>query len=224
MDQVITAENNPFFEKAVVLTPTSHKLVNFLQGLVVLAFILIVLYLFVVTPNQVSGRSMLPNFVNNDLLLTNRLSQWFDGNPIGDSLGLSYKRGDVVVINTTGILPNEDYVIKRIVGLEGDTIGVKDGRVYLNGQLLDETKYLPPERRTAAGTFLGEGDTLTVPKGSVAIFGDNRPESLDSRNLPVGFIKKSKLVGRVIIRWWPAETFGFIGNAQDTSTESSRKL
>ncbi len=223
MSTLVTQENNPFFEKEVVKTSAGMRFVNVLQGLVIFAFILIIIYLFVATPNQVSGRSMLPNFVNNDLLLTNRMVQWFDGTALGNSLGLNYQRGDVVVVSTPE-LPTEDYIIKRIVALEGDTIGVSDGAVYRNGELLDETSYLPPTRRTEAGSFLADGDELTVPPGKIAIFGDNRPESLDSRAAALGFIDKSQLVGRVIFRFWPPERFSYIGRAQDTSDELGRSL
>jgi signal peptidase I len=221
---IVTAETNPFFAKQVEVKPVSHKIVNFLQGMVVLAFFLIVVYLFVVTPNQIDGRSMLPNFVNDDLVLTNRLAQWFDGTALGNAMGLTYQRGDVVVVSTAGIIPGEDYVIKRIVALPGDIVGVKDGDVFLNGSLLDESSYLPAGRRSDHGTFLGNGDQLTVPEGKVAIFGDNRPESLDSRNLPIGFIEKKRLIGKVIFRFWPPERITTIGRAQDTSSEYSRDL
>lgn len=223
MDQIVTAENNPFFEREVKTQTASNKFVNILQGLVIVAFFLIVVYLFVITPNQVSGRSMLPNFVDNDLMLTNRLNQWFNGTVVGDALGLSYQIGDVVVVSTPE-LPGEDYIIKRIVALPGDTIGVRDGDVYYNGRLLDETNYLPPERRSESGSFLKNGDTFTVGEGEVAIFGDNRPESLDSRNFPIAFVKQSNLVGRVILRFWPPERFNTIGRGQDTSSEYSRSL
>lgn len=225
MSDIITQENNPFFEPEVEKPSAGSNIVNFLQFIVILAFIGIAIYTFVATPNQVSGRSMLPNFLDNDLLLTNRMAQWFDGTPLGSALGLNYNRGDVIVL-TTPELPDEAYIIKRIIGLPGDTIGVRDGSVFLNGELLNESRYLPPERRTESGNFLQEGDTLTVPAGQYAILGDNRPESLDSRNLPIGFIDKSQIVGRVILRFWQQNNlqFQFIGNSQDTSSELSRSV
>lgn len=216
MDTIVTVENNPFFEKSVSRQSGANKLVNVLQALVIVAFLLILIYLFIATPNQVSGVSMLPNFQDKDLLLTNRMVQWFNGTVVGSTLGLEYNRGDVIVIQTPE-LPNEDYIIKRLIALPGDTIGVRDGYVLLNGERLDETAYLPPERRTTAGDYLQEGDVLTVPQGFYAILGDNRPQSLDSRYSALGFVPKSNLIGKVIFRFWPPESITYIGTAQDTS-------
>lgn len=205
----ITAENNPFFERAVVKPTLTARIVNLLQGLVILGFIIIVTYQFIVTPNQVHGESMLPNFLTTDVVLTNRLPRWLGSSALGQALGLALVPGDVLVIETPE-LPNEDYIIKRLIAVPGDTIMVKGGRVYVNGKLLDERDYLPPERRTEAGTNLQDGVQVTVPQGRYAILGDNRPRSLDSRDQILGFIRQERVIGKVIFRFFPFDRISVI--------------
>lgn len=216
---IVTLETNPFFQQPKVVRSRKMQIVNFLQGIVIIGFIIIVLYLFVITPNQVDGVSMQPNFATTDVVLTNRLSRWFGNTQLGDILGLKLSRGDVVVVDTQGIL-SEDYIIKRIIGIAADKIAVKDGFVYLNGTRLDETDYLPPDRRTSSSTFLQEGDEITIPAGRYAIMGDNRPQSIDSRFSALGLIPHEKLIGRVILRFFPFDKIGFIprGEIKFTST------
>lgn len=205
----ITAENNPFFERVATKQSNSAKFVNFLQALVIVGFIIIVTYQFIMTPNQVHGESMLPNFISTDVVLTNRLPRWLGNSSIGQALGLTLQPGDVVVVETPE-LTSEDYIIKRLIAVPGDTIMVKQGRVYVNGKLLDERDYLPPERRTEAGTQLQDGVQLTVPEGRYAILGDNRPRSLDSRDQLLGFIRQERVVGKVIFRFFPFDRISVI--------------
>ena len=84
--------------------------------------------------------------------------------------------------------------IKRIIGVAGDTIKIEDGKVYLNGELLDEP-------------YLNEGmTTVTVPDGYVFVMGDNREHSTDSRSF--GCIPVDKIESRVAFRFWPLNKFG----------------
>jgi signal peptidase I len=205
----ITAENNPFFERAVVKPTITARIVNLLQGLVIVGFMIIVTYQFIVTPNQVHGDSMLPNFISTDVVLTNRLPRWLGSSALGQALGLTLVPGDVLVIETPE-LPSEDYIIKRLVAVSGDTIMVKGGRVYINGKLLDERDYLPPERRTEAGTNMQDGVQVTVPEGKYAVLGDNRPRSLDSRDQLLGFIRQDRVIGKVIFRFFPFDRISVI--------------
>jgi signal peptidase I len=176
---------------------------------VIAFFICIVVYLFIATPNQVDGPSMQENFQNDDLLLTNRLVQWFSGTEIGDTLGLEYQRGDVIVFQQEGKPP----YIKRIIGLAGDRVSVRNGYVYINGQRIEE-KYLDPSLRTRGGTYLQEGEEITVPENGFFVMGDNRNNSSDSRDARVGIVDRSNMIGKVIVRYWPLPTFAFIGTGE----------
>ncbi|UUZ97758.1 signal peptidase I [Paenibacillus sp. P25] len=111
-----------------------------------------------------------------------------------------FKFGDIVVFYPP--LPgheNERY-IKRLIGLPGDTIEIKDGALYRNGQKVDEPYVKEPMNYTYG--------PVTVPANQYFFLGDNRNESLDSHMWPTPFVDKSKIVGKAMFRYYP---FGSIG-------------
>lgn len=204
-------ENNPFFEQVTTKHKTSF-FVDMLQSIVVALFICIVLYLFILTPNQVDGYSMCPNFDDGELLLTNKLSVWLGDSSIGKGLGLDYNRGDIVVFQK----PNrEKALIKRIIGVAGDKVSLRDGRVYVNNERLEEN-YLPAERRSSGGSYLGEGEEITIEEGKYFLMGDNRNNSLDSRFNDIGQVERKELQGKVILTYWPLSSFGIVGSGGAT--------
>jgi signal peptidase I len=121
------------------------------------------------------------------------------------------RRGDVVVIEapSSDFEPEARDYIKRVIALPGETILVRDGRVYINNVLLDEP-YLAPGQRTDCGT--GRlCKPYTVPPGTVVVFGDNRGNSQDSRvwsyepGLPL-----ERIVGLAWVSYWPRNHWGLI--------------
>ncbi len=164
-------------------------LIDAVQSLLVAAAIFLVVYQFLLRPFEVKGDSMYPNFYNNSYVLTNVISLKFQ-NP---------KLGDVIVFKAP---PDPEKVfIKRVIGTPGDTIMVKNGGVYLNGTLLDESSFLKPTVKTNGGAFLKEGETLTVPAKNYFVMGDNRPFSSDSREW--GFVKNDAIIGFSFFVYWP---------------------
>lgn len=208
-------EKNPFAASEGAVEETNVFL-DLLQTVVVAISICVVIYLFIATPNEVHGQSMEPTFYDKELLLTNKVIQLLGGTNLRTIVG-DYKRGDVVIFEHA--ISDEDF-IKRIVAVGGDTIMVKDGLVYINSVQLNEA-YLPEGRRTEAGNFLLEGKPFRVPDGQYAVFGDNRGNSLDSRNNLVQFVKRESLKGKVIFRYWPLDRFGIIKGHTYTELESS---
>lgn len=141
---------------------------------------------------------MYPNFKDKQYVLTNLISLRF-GNP---------KLGDVVVFKA----PNDaekDY-IKRIIGVPGDNISLKDGHVYINGQKFDESSFLNSSVKTYTGAFLSEGQEVIVPQDSFFVMGDNRPYSSDSREF--GFVSKSELIGISTFIYWPISDMQLVKN------------
>lgn len=149
-------------------------------------------------PNQVSGSSMYPTFKDQEYLLSYLLDVRFD----------KYKRGDVVVFHSPVEL--DKLYIKRVIGIAGDRIKISDGKVYLNGQLLDESVYLSNDVQTYGGASLPDNVERIVPQGSIFVMGDNRPYSSDSREW--GFLDKTRVVGRSIVRIFPFNKFHIIHN------------
>lgn len=210
VNDAIPQEQNPFFEKPKAVKRTSW-VVDVLQSIVIATFICIVIYLFIAIPNQVSGPSMMPNFHDGELLLTNKITQLFGGTPFGKGLGLDYKRGDVIVFLKPS--PTGKDLIKRIVGMPGETVMVLNGDVYVNGNKITE-EYISPEVRTNPGTLAQEGIVITVPKDSYFVIGDNRNNSIDSRFEEYGPIKREWMKGKVVLRYLPPQAFGIIGTGK----------
>lgn len=143
---------------------------------------------------------MLPNFINGEFLLTDKLSY---------QLTLP-QRGDVIVFKAPPSEPcseNECEYIKRIIGIPGDRIKVENGQVYLNGKLLNQS-FLPSDFVSDSGEFCKEGEEIIVPEGTYLPFGDNRSHSRDGREF--GVIKKELIVGRAFFKYWPISSIGLV--------------
>lgn len=173
-------------------------LLDILQTLILAAAAFVVVYMFLFRPFEVNGESMYPNFHNHQYLITNIISL-----KIGDP-----KLGDVIVFKAPNE-PEKDF-IKRVIGLKGDKVSLKEGAVYVNDKLLDESKYLDSSVKTYGGSFLKEGQAVTVPDGYFFVLGDNRSYSSDSREW--GFVPKKNIIGISMFIYWPASDAGIIKN------------
>ncbi len=169
---------------------TVRRKVSFSFIYLVLCFpiIFLIIYIFFFRPFQVVGYAMYPNYQNNEYMLTNLISLRFN----------LPKRGDVIIFQAPPD-PQKDF-IKRVIGLEGDTIMVKDGSVYINGQLLNENAYLKPNVKTYGSSFLHDGDSVIVPTGHLFVMGDNRAYSSDSREW--GFVPIQYVISKVAFCYW----------------------
>ncbi|MCX6704275.1 MAG: signal peptidase I, partial [Candidatus Woesebacteria bacterium] len=114
-------------------------------------------------------------------------------------------RGDVVVFMPP--VSNTDEFIKRVIGLPGEKVMVRDGRVYINDRMLPES-YIKDGVVTSGGPFLADGTEFTVPPNQYFVMGDNRPNSSDSRYW--GPITKKVMTGRAWISYWPINTSGVV--------------
>jgi len=142
---------------------------------------------------RVDGSSMVPTLTNGQFVMVNRLVYKFS-HP---------NHGDVVVFEYPND-PDQEY-IKRIIGLPGDTVTIKNGHVYLNEQELVEP-YTAAQSRTT-----GEWQ---VPGDHIFVLGDNRNNSQDSRNF--GFVSMDHVIGKAIFIYWPPTDWDFIPNSEKT--------
>jgi signal peptidase I len=168
---------------------------DILQVVVFATALFLFMYLLVMQPHKIKGNSMHPNFPDGEYLLTDKVSYRF-GEP---------QRGDVIVFKAP--YEDGDEFIKRIIGLPGDTVSVQSGNIYINGTQLEEN-YLENSIYTVGGTFLGEGETETVPPHQYFVLGDNRDYSSDSRSW--GFVPVNKITGRAWVIYWPLQNSGTI--------------
>lgn len=139
----------------------------------------------------VDGKSMLPTLKDGDMLLLNTYDP-------------TYSRGDVVVVERYTDKP----LIKRVIAIGGDTISIDDnGVVTVNGKVLKES-YI--QGVTVRNDF-PKDTTMTIPKGSLFVMGDNRisaSSSLDSRSEEIGLISVKDVVGKATLRVWPIQSIG----------------
>lgn len=152
------------------------------------AFVLaLLIQQFVVKPFYIPSESMEPTLVKGDRVLVNRFVYRFrDPEP-----------GDVIVFHPP-IAPDEDY-IKRVVAVAGDTVEVKDGKLFVNGEPRDEP-YL--KEQFIEGAYPEE----TIPEGYVWAMGDNRNRSGDSRVF--GPVKLGSILGEGFLVYWPPGKIG----------------
>jgi len=174
-----------------IFSSISQFLLSFLETVVVALVISVVLYLFIMTPHEVIGNSMHPTYKNGEMLTANKIVYRFS----------DPQRGDVIIFKYSD---TQDF-IKRVIGLPGDTVMLKDGHIYINDKLLDESKYLSDSIYTSGGNFLKEGASTTVPEGEYFVCGDNRPHSSDSREF--GPIKIENIKGKAWIVYFPFSEF-----------------
>lgn len=159
---------------------------EFIRFTVIAIIIVVPFRLFVAQPFIVSGASMSPTFETGQYLIVDELTYHFE----------SPKRGDVVILKKP--FEESEYLIKRIVGLPGDTIIVKDGMVSIKAEGTENAFTIPEPyvKNVKMETF-----EKTVGKDEYFVMGDNRPVSLDSRY--IGPIPKNHVVGRAILRLFP---------------------
>lgn len=181
-----------------ILRKLYYFLLDIAQTLILAAAAFVIVYMFLFRPFEVSGESMYPNLQDSEYLITNVIGQ-----RLGDP-----KLGDIIVFEAPNE-PDKDF-IKRVIGTAGDTVGLLDGSVILNGEKLDESAYLASDVNTYGGAFLVEGDEVEVPEGYFFVLGDNRSYSSDSREW--GFVPKENIVGASVFIYWPVNNAGFIKN------------
>jgi signal peptidase I len=184
----------------------SSGLLRELFEVVVLAVILYFGISFAIQTVHVEGLSMFATLDNNDYLIADKLSYRLHGP----------ERGDIVILRPP-TLSTTDY-IKRVIGLPGERILIRDAKVYINGHQLIEP-YLPEVWVT--NTNWGGPSGELIPPNDYFVLGDNRNRSQDSRVF--GFISRDRIDGRAWFRIWPLGHFGNIYDqlpTLDTSTVS----
>jgi signal peptidase I len=153
---------------------------------------------FFFRPFQVSGSSMYSTYLDKEYIITNIITLRFN----------EPKKGDVIVFKSPSD-QNRDF-IKRIIAVPGDTIFLKDGSVYLNGYILDESNYLNQGVSTYGNYFLADEVKKTIPPDNFFVMGDNRSDSSDSRQW--GFVNRNEIKGVSIFVYWPLNEVKLIKN------------
>jgi signal peptidase I len=137
---------------------------------------------WVVSPYRIQMSSMETTVFPDDLVMVDKLSYQFH----------EPRRGDVIIFWPPGVTTGDPY-IKRVIGLPGETVEAKDGKMYVDGKVADEPY--------VHGYVMPDFSPTPVPQGQLFLMGDNRAVSLDSRSF--GTVSMSSIIGRAMFAYWP---------------------
>ena len=204
----------PLWQEVILLLGIALVLAVVLKSLFVQAF-------------YIPSASMHNTLIENDRILVEKPSYWFDGPERGDIvvfddpggwLGPEAEgAGNLVtdLLEFVGLYPSGNHLVKRVIGVGGDRVRCcdKQGRIRVNGEPLDESAYLPPGVQPSEQDF-----NVRVPEGHLWVMGDNRTHSADSRahlgDPGGGFIPVDDVVGRVFVTVWPPDRAEFIDSPE----------
>ena len=191
--------------------PVLGCLFEIVETLVLTLIIFLVIQNFVAQPYKVQQQSMEHTLEPDQYVLVDKLTPRLD----------DYKRGDIVVFTPPADWAQDDGTpfIKRVIGVDGDTIEISEGLVYVNGTALDEPYIYadspddPPQPTVAAQ------DRWVVPAGELFLMGDHRANSAASRSF--GTVPVSHIIGRAWLRYWPVSAFGILPTPTHPELESA---
>lgn len=171
------------------------------ETLVLTLIIFLVIQTFIAQPYRVEQQSMERTLEPDQYVLVDKLTPRFD----------TYKHGDIVVFNPPPdwVQPDGTPFIKRVIGIGGDTVEIKDdGFVYINGVQLNEPYVYAEDGEPQPTIASGETPHWEVPDGELFVMGDHRAKSSDSRTF--GPIENGDVIGRAWLRYWPFDAFGIL--------------
>lgn len=150
--------------------------IRFFKEFVLIAAVLFLVFRFVIGLSRVSGNSMHPTYRNGEPVVYSRLH-------------LNYERGDVASVR----MPSGEYIIKRVVAVEGDTVEIIDGTFYINGEP-EQGAYVNGETQPQDELIVYP---ITLTEGQIFVLGDNRSVSIDSRT--IGPVATSQTRGKILL-------------------------
>ena len=180
--------------------PALGCLLEIVETLVLTLIIFWVIQSFVAQPFRVQQQSMQHTLEQDQYVLVDKLTPNWD----------TYKRGDIVVFRPpdTWVANNGEPYIKRVIGVGGDTVEIREGSVFLNGTKLVEP-YVFQENDQTQPTDPSNGiDRWVIPDGQLFLMGDHRGNSSDSRE--GGPVDVGNMIGRAWLRYWPIDTFSIL--------------
>lgn len=148
---------------------------------------------FVGERTEVRGDSMYPALSDGDNLIVDKISYRF-ADP---------KRFDVVVFPFR--YQEDTFYIKRVIGLPGETVQISEGKIYINGKVLEESYGYEEIRNPGLAS-----EAITLGENEYFVLGDNRNNSADSREPSVGNINRDQIIGRAWMRIWPLNQIGLL--------------
>jgi signal peptidase I len=184
--------------------------VELAETLVLTLVIFFVIQNFVAQPFQVNLHSMERTFLEGENVLVDRLTvRWSP-----------YARGQVIVfLPPVSWTDGSEPFIKRVIGVGGDTVEIRDGRVLINGVVLDEPYLFRDDSGAIEPTVVADQARWVVPEGDLFVMGDHRQVSSDSRLF--GPIPVSSVIGRAVLRYWPLTKLWIVETPDDEGIPAS---
>ena len=200
-EEYIEIEVNGVTEEKPKKKSAAKEILDWFLSIAIAVAAVVVLNMFVFVQVVVDGQSMYPTLHNKDRLIATRLMY-------------TPEAGDIVVVepylregSVKGkLMFGRTLYIKRVIATPGQTIDLKAGQVYIDGELLKEA-YIPEDVKTLE---MSTPLPAKVPEGHVFVMGDNRENSKDSRDLSVGMIRYEQVVGKAVFRLLPVKDFGVV--------------
>ena len=166
---------------------------DWLRSFLIVMLLGILITVFVVQRSIIQGPSMEPTLNDGDQIFIEKVSKHF-----------SINRGDIVTIDHTDPSNPEILLIKRIIGLPGELVEIKEGGVYINGEKLQEN-YLPQNLETLVDPSL-DFEKIKLTEDQYFVLGDNRPVSKDSRR--IGPVREEQIIGKLLFKFYPFNEIG----------------
>ena len=181
---------------------TARELFQWVAAIVAAVLIALAIDNFVIVNAQIPSGSMENTIMTGDRIFGFRMAYGINFDFFGTHVSKKMKdpeRYDIIIFK----YPDDEsqLFIKRIIGLPGETVEIRDGKIYLNGS--DE----PLEDVQTKETMVGSFGPYTVPENSYFVMGDNRNDSKDSRYWTNTFVTKDEILGKAIFRYWPISEF-----------------
>lgn len=175
---------------------------NWIKPLILAALLAIAIRTFVIGPYKIPTGSMRPVLMEGDRIFVDKISYRFR----------EPRRGEIIVFKYP--LDRKKDFVKRLAGLGGETLEIKDGQVFINGESLSAPpfeKFFYYNRED--WNFGGRNQQIKIPEGHYFALGDNSAQSSDSRNW--GFVPRKDVIGRAVLIWWPPQRVQLLTRSND---------
>lgn len=193
------------------------------ESTLIAVFVMMMVITYLLHPVNINGHSMVPT-----------LNKYYDSEDVQDKILMAMvytdvKYGDIIVIdndanylldeNGEAYVPDQrmqstlnQCIIKRVIACGGQTIDIRDNKVTVDGNVIDEPYIAAGSTTNDLGAFTGQYP-ITIPEGYYFVMGDNRNGSTDSRDSHVGLISRKQIYGKAIVRYYPLKNFKFLFNS-----------
>jgi len=172
----------PVMETTESIPAKKYLFGEVLESVAIAVVLAVIIRVFLFQPFFIPSGSMEPTLIEGDRIIVSKIHYRL-GNP---------KRGEIIVFKYP-VDPKKDF-IKRVIGLPGETLEIRDSKLYINGEFVEQP-FLPP------GLSYGSYGPVTIPEGQYFMMGDNRNNSEDSRFW--GMLPQENIIGKTLLIYWP---------------------